>query len=250
MKHFILASLGLFIAAFGYSAVAEDPCELLAAKVSKTNALPGAIVRVNDRITDGLKNDLPYLSAYVSPGGFFEGGTGIASGGLLEILETPKRHGSFTAIKVRVQENGKIGYVYWNEFRFSTTLIKTGEAPSAAPKVARPAKLQFPYKFNAKNWGSGLSSSGFAFAEVGDLVYVHNLPRLMSPKSVGRVVELRRLDAREPAQAIATIKLLNGETTEVTLWYCNRMDPKATALFVAEYPDVSLLSEADITHEP
>lgn len=97
-------------------------------KPTKDNAIPGAIFVVNPIIRNGIqKGDagiIEYLRAFHEPGGFFDGGFGAKSGVMLEVLVATKKYNSINAIKVKDIVSKKEGYVFWTEFKSSTTLVK------------------------------------------------------------------------------------------------------------------------------
>ena len=196
LRLFLLVPLILF----SLIATADEACEqFVEQKITTENALPGAVVRVNDvirnGITSGERGALQHLRAYVEPGGVFEGGFGAPPGVELEILAAPKKTNNINAIEVKDIASGKVGYVFWSEFKASTTLIKPSSEPAPPPKV-KADKIQFPEKARRNEFESlaavGQNVYGRPFAKIGQKVWVANSTRKMSKNNVGEIVRIDR----------------------------------------------------------
>lgn len=214
-----------------YATTTRASCdEFIEQKVTADNARPGAIVRVNEVIRNGIASGehgaLEYLRAYVEPGGFFEGGFGAPPGSELEILAAPKKTNNINTIKVKDVASGKVGYVFWIEFKASTTLIKPSSEP-APPQKAKADKIQFPDKMRRNEFESlatvGQNWYGRPFAKIGQKVWVGNSTRKMSKYNVGELVEIHT--ALRPGdwsgRGHATVKTIAGHFLQTTHYDCN-----------------------------
>lgn len=103
----------------------------------KDHAVPGAKLRVNDVIKDGLPaawrgpgEDGTKETLYLSNPkmiGLFGGGWDVRSGAILEVVKKPRKVDGINVCLVNVlDEAGSVltsGEAYWCELRASTTLI-------------------------------------------------------------------------------------------------------------------------------
>lgn len=225
--HLFFATALIF---FGLTTKANEVCEqFVEQKVTTENALPGAIVRVNAVIRNGIasgeRGALQHLRAYVEPGGVFEGGFGAPPGVELEILAAPKKTNSINTIRVKDIASGKVGYVFWVEFKASTTLIKPSSEPAAPPKV-KADKIQFPEKARRNEFESlatvGQNVYGRSFAKIGQKVWVANSNRKMSKFNVGELVaiEIPLVPGNWNLRGHAAVKTLGGNLVHTTHYDC------------------------------
>lgn len=102
----------------------------------KDHAIPGAKLRVNDVIKDGLpsygmpkQNSIKETLYLSNPNfiGMFGGGWDVRSGAILEVVKKPRKvHGINVCLVNVLNEDGSVqvtGEAYWCELRASTTII-------------------------------------------------------------------------------------------------------------------------------
>ncbi len=96
----------------------------------KDHAIPGAKLRVNDVIKDGLSSaygggktkETLYLSSpsFIGP---FGGGWDVRSGAILIVVKKPRKVSGINVCQVKVEGTTIVGEAYWCELRASTTVV-------------------------------------------------------------------------------------------------------------------------------
>jgi hypothetical protein len=195
---------------------AEHVESLAGVKITKMNALAGAVVVVNkvgpasyNGVPTQFNGRLPIYNQHEllnTVGHAFEGE-------MLEILEPPTKKENVVSVLVKMAD-GTIGRVFWIEFKYSTRLVSEGRATVPVKTKKATLQLKFPGRRDATALDRGLTFYGRPFAKIGELVWLGNSSRSMSPKYLGRVA----LDAVMPADlstGYVAIELVTGEKTSL-----------------------------------
>lgn len=183
---------------------------------SKQNVLPGAILYIKSKLSAGLGDDNELLVGNglpISPDHSYAHDNYLAQAGdFLEVIHEPKRVGGNSAesAKVRHIDSGFEGLVYWNILRLSTLVVVTGKAPEVS-NASKATKMKFPLSQDPEAEGKGLTRYGRPLPLVGQIVWLGNLPRSMSPSNIGKVVEIMDNSGTTAAFIIAKIELINGK---------------------------------------
>lgn len=104
--------------------------------LKKTLAVPGSLVQVRARISDGVNLEkganttLPHLRVMTDAGTVMSGYHPVESGAILTIVDKPKNRRGINTAVVRTSD-GIEGHVYWCELRASCDHV-AAEAHSSA----------------------------------------------------------------------------------------------------------------------
>lgn len=237
MQQIILLCLGLLFSQSSFAA--SKKCEApLGARPDRKTLGVGALLQLKQNLkTTGFGSGV--FPVQVQTGELHlhkslelgRGGWRILPGMQLRTLSAYQKVDGIAFVELEVPGTEMKGFMYWTDLYRNAVVLEEG---LPVVKKTRSAVAKFAEKCRpSETWDElkrqGLTAYGRPFGSVGQLVWIQNHSRSMSPKTVGWV---RHLDdnGRYPMVVVET---LSGETREVLHDQCSLLTDAEAAEWTA-----------------